>query len=204
MSEIQKLTRNSDLHSVITTINALIDSQGQRDEILDTLVDSSIGEKVVYTASPDVFVSGEVYIVKTSGLYQVKAVGEGKSHFLIDQKRTGKIIEHQEVEGSYTSPEFMLSEGDKVIFWAVSTPEGQLSISLTMNGNFFTILQQILETYTEMNEKVTKLLDDYTGVKPQVDELMRKADTILNNHTNQVAQLQRDITKISERISSLP
>lgn len=204
MDDILKLNRTSTLHQIIDTINALIDARGERDNILNTLVASSVGVKEVYRASDNIYVSGEVYKVTTSGLYQIDIEGTGTTHILIETTADGNITKHDAIKNSWKSPEMLLSEGDKIIFWASSDPQKQLTVTLSMTGNFFTFVSSLSKDYVEFNEKVTKLLDEYAQLNAACKELTEKADTILNNHTNQVAQFQADLAKISERIKVLP
>lgn len=192
------------MHQIIETINALVDSRGERDGILNTLVAGSIGVKEVYKASNNIFVSGEVCNITTSGLYQIVVEGTGSTHILIEYSATGNITEHKKIENDWTSPEMLLSEGDKVIFWASSDPNEQLTVTLSMTGNFFTFVSKLSEIYTEFNDKVSTLIDEYSGLNASCQELIEKADQILTNHTNQVAQFQDDLTQISKRIEALP
>lgn len=204
MGDIPKLNRTSSMHQVIETINALVDSRGERDGILNTLVAGSIGVKEVYRASNNIFISGEVYKVATSGLYQIAVEGTGSTHILIENSATGDITEHNKIQNDWKSPEMLLSEGDKVIFWASSDPNEQLTVTLSMTGNFFSFVSKLSEIYTEFNDRVSTLIEEYSGLNASCRELIEKADLILNNHTNQVAQFQDDLAAISRRIESLP
>ncbi|MCM1216776.1 MAG: hypothetical protein NC548_19935 [Lachnospiraceae bacterium] len=204
MGDIPKLSRTSSLHQIIEVINALNDSRGERDGILNTLVAGSIGVKEVYRASNNIFISGEVYNVATSGLYQIIVEGTGSTHILIENSTTGDITEHNKIQNSWTSPEMLLSEGDKVIFWASSDPDKQLTVTLSMTGNFFSFVSELSKIYTEFNDKVSTMITEYSGLNASCKELIEKADRILNNHTNQVAQFQDDLAKISKRIEALP
>ena len=82
---MNKLQGNSSLHKIVSTTNEIIDTVNSSMGILKTLDNSSLGEQLKYTATPNAMITGEVYTVEIPGLYTIKTVGNGTTSVLIQR-----------------------------------------------------------------------------------------------------------------------
>lgn len=217
METIAKLTPESNLRVIVDTLNKFIEMGNINTKTLMTLTKSS-GEPVkVFEATQKALITGEVYTLEMSGMYQVVTSGQGRTKIIIKDHKTDSVIDTIILNNAGQSKLYFLSEGDKVYIHSspagTSTMTTNLMVVQTMydlmeESNIASIKQEVdikLNEFEsqieELNEAHNKKTQDFTTTNLNVSDV---TDGVLETST-QVVELAGNNCNITNiNLNDLP
>lgn len=195
METIAKLTPESNLRIIVDTLNKFIEMGNINTKTLMTLTKSS-GEPVkVFEATQKALITGEVYTLEMSGMYQVVTSGQGRTKIIIKDHKTDSVIDTIILNNAGQSKLYFLSEGDKV--YIHSSPAGtskmttefmvvQTMYDLMEESNIASIKQELTQSLNILSETASKLIGaKLDGVHPEMFGAKGDGKT---DDTNAIAQ----------------
>lgn len=217
MEVIKKLTPESNMRVIVDTINKFIEMGNINTKTLMTLTKSN-GEPIkVYEATKNALITGEVYTLEMSGMYQIVTSGQGRTKVIIKDHKTDTVIDTIVLNNTAQSKLYFLSEGDKV--YIHSSPAGtskmttefmvvQTMYDLMEESNIASIKQEVdtkLNEFEsqieELNEAHNKKTQDFTTTNLNVSDV---TDGVLETST-QVVELAGNNCNITNiNLNDLP
>ena len=172
METIEKLTPESNLRVIVDTLNKFIEMGNINTKTLMTLTKSS-GEPIkVFEATQNALITGEVYTLEMSGMYQIVTSGQGRTKAIIKDHKTDTVIDTIILNNAAQSKLYFLSEGDKV--YVHSSPAGtskmttefmvvQTMYDLMEESNIASIKQEVDTKLTEFEAQIGEFNDTRAG-----------------------------------------
>lgn len=203
---MNKLQGNSSLHKIVSTTNEIIDTVNSSMGILKTLDNSSLGEQLKYTATPNAMITGEVYTVEIPGLYTIKTVGNGTTSVLIQRNGESEVSRTVILYTDQESEEILLTSQDKLLFY-VTTSRNTYTVSLTFKKGLFLVTQEMLDIVknnTVLLNKLKSQISDSVEAYTKEYENLTKASRDLQNFANEQLSLMNDtIMELSDKITEI-
>ena len=194
---MDKIERSSSLHNIVSSINGIIDIVNENMGVLQTLNESSLGEKVRFTSTQSSFVTGEVYSVAVPGMYKIKTIGSGQANILIQRNGQDRFYKKIDLHSDdSTEEDILLTTADKILFYASSV--SSYSVVLLLTKGLFTVTDELLSKITES----TKLVGDLKNlVKTYTEQYAQIIET--NNQLHQdVQELMTSVTNGMNELDS--
>lgn len=164
METIEKLTPESNLRVIVDTLNKFIEMGNINTKTLMTLTKSS-GEPIkVFEATQNALITGEVYTLEMSGMYQIVTSGQGRTKAIIKDHKTDTVIDTIILNNAAQSKLYFLSEGDKV--YVHSSPAGTSKMTTE-----FMVVQTMYDLMEESN---------IASIKQELDTKMNELSIILS------------------------
>lgn len=203
---MDKLQGNSSLHKIVSTTNEIIDTVNSSMGILKTLDNSSLGEQLKYTATPNAMITGEVYTVEIPGLYTIKTVGNGTTSVLIQRNGESEVSRTVVLYTDQESEEILLTSQDKLLFY-VTASRNTYTVSLTFKKGLFLVTQEMLDIVknnTVLLNKLKSQISDSVEAYTKEYENLTKASRDLQNFANEQLSLMNDtIMELSDKITEI-
>lgn len=203
---MNKLQGNSSLHKIVSTTNEIIDTVNSSMGILKTLDNSSLGEQLKYTATPNAMITGEVYTVEIPGLYTIKTVGNGTTSVLIQRNGESEVSRTVVLYTDQESEEILLTSQDKLLFY-VTASRNTYTVSLTFKKGLFLVTQEMLDIVknnTVLLNKLKSQISDSVEAYTKEYENLTKASRDLQNFANEQLSLMNDtIMELSDKITEI-
>lgn len=203
---MNKLQGNSSLHKIVSTTNEIIDTVNSSVGILKTLDNSSLGEQLKYTATPNAMITGEVYTVEIPGLYTIKTVGNGTTSVLIQRNGESEVSRTVVLYTDQESEEILLTSQDKLLFY-VTASRNTYTVSLTFKKGLFLVTQEMLDIVknnTVLLNKLKSQISDSVEAYTKEYENLTKASRDLQNFANEQLSLMNDtIMELSDKITEI-
>lgn len=203
---MDKLQGNSSLHKIVSTTNEIIDTVNSSMGILKTLDNSSLGEQLKYTATPNAMLTGEVYTVEIPGLYTIKTVGNGTTSVLIQRNGESEVSRTVVLYTDQESEEILLTSQDKLLFY-VTASRNTYTVSLTFKKGLFLVTQEMLDIVknnTVLLNKLKSQISDSVEAYTKEYENLTKASRDLQNFANEQLSLMNDtIMELSDKITEI-
>ena len=203
---MNKLQGNSSLHKIVSTTNEIIDTVNSSMGILKTLDNSSLGEQLKYTATPNAMITGEVYTVEIPGLYAIKTVGNGTTSVLIQRNGESEVSRTVVLYTDQESEEILLTSQDKLLFY-VTASRNTYTVSLTFKKGLFLVTQEMLDIVknnTVLLNKLKSQISDSVEAYTKEYENLTKASRDLQNFANEQLSLMNDtIMELSDKITEI-
>lgn len=203
---MNKLQGNSSLHKIVSTTNEIIDTVNSSMGILKTLDNSSLGEQLKYTATPNATITGEVYTVEIPGLYTIKTVGNGTTSILIQRNGESEVSRTVVLYTDQESEEILLTSQDKLLFY-VTASRNTYTVSLTFKKGLFLVTQEMLDIVknnTVLLNKLKSQISDSVEAYTKEYENLTKASRDLQNFANEQLSLMNDtIMELSDKITEI-
>ena len=196
---MDKLTRDSSLHKIVSHINEIVDTVNSYMVILDTLNNSSLGEQVKYSSTQDAKVIGEVFTVKIPGLYVVKTLGSGTTSVLIQRNGDLKVSETVILYSDQESKELLLSSNDKLLFYVTSTRE-VYTAQLILKEGLFSVTKSILDSLNQNN----RLLEEtQSKISNSIDSYAREYQSLVISNRQLKSFVESQLNSMNEAIKEL-
>jgi len=203
---MNKLQGNSSLHKIVSTTNEIIDTVNSSMGILKTLDNSSLGEQLKYTATPNAMLTGEVYTVEIPGLYTIKTIGNGTTSVLIQRNGESEVSRTVVLYTDQESEEILLTSQDKLLFY-VTASRNTYTVSLTFKKGLFLVTQEMLDIVknnTVLLNKLKSQISDSVEAYTKEYENLTKASRDLQNFANEQLSLMNDtIMELSDKITEI-
>lgn len=203
---MNKLQGNSSLHKIVSTTNEIIDAVNSSMGILKTLDNSSLGEQLKYTATPNAMLTGEVYTVEIPGLYTIKTIGNGTTSVLIQRNGESEVSRTVVLYTDQESEEILLTSQDKLLFY-VTASRNTYTVSLTFKKGLFLVTQEMLDIVknnTVLLNKLKSQISDSVEAYTKEYENLTKASRDLQNFANEQLSLMNDtIMELSDKITEI-
>lgn len=203
---MNKLQGNSSLHKIVSTTNEIIDTVNSSMGILKTLDNSSLGEQLKYTATPNAMITGEVYTVEIPGLYTIKTVGNGTTSVLIQRNGESEVSRTVVLYTDQESEEILLTSQDKLLFY-VTASRNTYTVSLTFKKGLFLVTQEMLDVVknnTVLLNRLKSQISDSVEAYTKEYENLTKASRDLQNFANEQLSLMNDtIMELSDKITEI-
>ena len=203
---MNKLQGNSSLHSIVATTNEIIDTVNSSMGILKTLDNSSLGEHIKYTTTPDAMITGEVYTVGIPGLYTIKTSGCGTTSILLQKHGESEVSRTIVLYTDQETEEILLTSNDKLLFYVTSS-RSSYAVSLTLKKGLFSVTQEVLDTIktntdllNSLKSQISNSVEEYT----KEYEKLTKASRDLQNFANEQLTIMNDtIKELSDKITEI-
>ena len=203
---MNKLQGNSSLHSIVATTNEIIDTVNSSMGILKTLDNSSLGEHIKYTTTPDAMITGEVYTVEIPGLYTIKTSGCGTTSVLLQKHGESEVSRTIVLYTDQETEEILLTSNDKLLFYVTSS-RSSYAVSLTLKKGLFSVTQEVLDTIktntdllNSLKSQISNSVEEYT----KEYEKLTKASRDLQNFANEQLTIMNDtIKELSDKITEI-
>lgn len=173
---MDKLSRDSSLHAIVSATNEVIDTINSYMSILKTLDNSTLGNHVSYISTPDAAVTGEVFTVQIPGVYTINSSGSGVTSVLIQRSNDEEVSETIKLFSDQQSEEILLTANDKLLFY-VSSFIGNYTVSLVLRKGLFIVTQEMLSylknnevKMERLSEQISSSIDAYTEVYKEILE----------------------------------
>lgn len=203
---MNKLQGNSSLHKIVSTTNEIIDTVNSSMGILKTLDNSSLGEQLKYTATPNAMLTGEVYTVEIPGLYTIKTIGNGTTSVLIQRNGESEVSRTVVLYTDQESEEILLTSQDKLLFY-VTASRNTYTVSLIFKKGLFLVTQEMLDIVknnTVLLNKLKSQISDSVEAYTKEYENLTKASRDLQNFANEQLSLMNDtIRELSDKITEI-
>lgn len=151
METIEKLTPESSIQDIIDTINKFIDMGNINTKTLMTLTKSN-GEPIkVYESTQDALITGEVYTLEMSGVYQIKTSGQGKTKVIIKNGVTEEVVDTVILDNTAQSNEYLLSEGDQMYVHSSPSGDTTMTTELVVTKTIYDIIEILRGNVQELS-----------------------------------------------------
>lgn len=200
---MDKLQRSSSLHKIISTTNELIETVNASMGILRTLDNSSLGEQLKYTSTPNAEITGEVYTIEVPGLYTIKTEGRGVTSVLIQRNGEPEVSRTVVMYSDQESEEILLTSQDKLLFYVTSSG-GDYTVSLTLKKGLFLVTQEVLDLVKSNNKllnslksQISESIELYTTEYRELTQTTKDLRSFVNE---QITMMNDTIEKLANKI----